>query len=66
MYDKIKQMVNNRELPMMCINGNGEMVMITWDSEYKAYKAITYQHNNWMRTNYYHADGTVEELYSRH
>lgn len=66
MYNKIKTLVKSRELPLMYINGNDEVVMITWDAEYEAYKTITYQHNHWMRTNYYYADGTVEELYNRY
>jgi len=48
-------------------NDDGEHIIIESDTENGSivWHVMVYQKNGWTRTNVYHKDGTVEELYSR-
>ncbi len=44
-------------------NEEGETMQISVNKD--NITVLTYQHNNWIRENVYHEDGTVEEMYHR-
>ena len=54
------------------LNNNNEVCKISIDKEQTAndgdncYLIICFQNNNWVRKQYYHADGTVEEMFSQY
>ena len=54
------------------LNHNNEVCKIMIDKEQTAndgdncYLLICFQNNNWVRRHYYHADGTIEEMFSRY
>ena len=54
------------------LNSNNEVCKILIDKEQTAndgencYLIICFQNNNLVRKQYYHADGTVEEMFSRY
>lgn len=54
-------------LPLTAENEDGEPVIIEARDfgEGPVFMVSTAQENGWMRINYYHADGTVEETYKR-
>lgn len=54
-----------QDLPLTAKTEDGEDVIVEaleQDGEV-VWKITTVQSNNWLRTNYYYEDGTVEELY---
>ena len=54
------------------LNRNNEVCKISIDKEQTAndgdncYLIICFQNNNLVRRHYYHADGTIEEMFSRY
>lgn len=56
-------MADRFDMPLVGENGDGEMVMTEATSEFV--KITTYQHNGWVRVNYFYTDGTVDELYEK-
>ena len=65
MFEYIKDLVGNKELPLVGINEDGEKIIVEWSNEYGAYRVTTMQHNDWLRINHYYEDGTVEETYKK-
>lgn len=60
-YDSLKAKLKDN-LILSGVNSEGENVILSVAGE-DCVCLITAQHNNWVRKNYYYADGTVEELY---
>ena len=46
------------------INENNEAIVISKETD-NVYRTEVAQLNNWLRVNYYHKDGTVEETFER-
>ena len=61
-YESLKAMLGNAE-QLFGKNGDGENVIVEWYGEYIL--TTTFQHNDWVRLNYYYEDGTVEEMFER-
>ena len=49
--------------PLCGVDEDGEDVIVSIDDDCACVKTL--QGNGWIRTNIYHRDGTVEELYQR-
>ena len=56
-------MENHEKFPSMLVgeNESGEMTELHVYSDHIL--LVTYQHNNWLRKNYYWSDGTTEEIF---
>ena len=56
-----------KDLPLTTTSEDGEIVVVTVagvdDDNKLIWKTVTCQKNNWIRTNIYYFDGTMEELY---
>lgn len=66
-YDYLKQKFSD-ELFVGGTNEDGENVVLSFDGmedDRPIIRLDTFQHNDWIRVNIYHYDGTVEELYER-
>lgn len=66
-YSDIKLLIGSRKLPISATNEKGENVIV---SEGEAggvhyYETQTFQSNDWVRTNTYYADGTIDESYDK-
>ena len=61
----INLMNNSQNYPYMLAGQNeeGENVWISINEDNITLQ--TFQHNNWVRTNIYYKDGTIEELYDK-
>ena len=67
-YQEIEELVDGENLPLIGKNEDEETVFVEaviFDEEIR-YKITTLQKNGWDRINYYHEDGTVEELFKKH
>lgn len=66
-YNKIKELVNEKGLPLVGTNENGENVIIEerFEDETHAYVLTTLQRNDWRRINTYYSDGTSDETYEK-
>lgn len=62
-YKEIKAKTKGVDLPATTVNEDGENVIINCVDD--CYRVTTLQKNGWYRTNIYHPDGTIEELYDR-
>lgn len=62
-YKEIKAKTKGIDLPATAVNEDGDNVII--DCIDDCYRVTTLQKNEWYRTNIYHPDGTIEELYDR-
>ena len=62
-YERVKKMVEGRELPFKTINRDRERIVYLAHKD--KYIVITYQNNGWARENHYYSDGTIEEYYKR-
>lgn len=67
MYEKIKELVGDKSLPLHGENENGESIVIEAGRNEvgEFYEVTTVQNNNWLRINTYYKDGTVEERYDK-
>lgn len=65
--DNLDVFCSTTNLPATAVNDLGESVVISTESfeDRYCYRLDTYQHNGWVRTNYYYRTGDTEELYSR-
>lgn len=61
-YDFCDKAYNNNKC--IWINDDNEAIVISKESD-DVYRTEVAQLNNWLRVNYYHKDGTVEETYER-
>ena len=66
-YKTIKQFVAGRACPLSAENEKGELVIISEgeQNDVHFYETQTAQNNNYVRTNVYWEDGTVEEIFER-
>lgn len=62
-YKEIKAKTKGIDLPATAVNEDGDNVII--DCIDDCYRVTTLQKNGWYRTNIFHPDGTIEELYDR-
>lgn len=62
-YKEIEEKTKGVDLPITAVNEDGENVIINCVDN--CYRVTTLQKNGWCRTNIYHPDGTIEELYGR-
>lgn len=62
-YKEIEAKVKGVDLPATAVNENGDNVIIDYVDG--CYKVATLQKNGWCKTNIFHPDGTIEELYER-
>lgn len=62
-YKEIEAKVRGIDLPATAVNEDGDNVII--DCADDCYRVTTLQKNGWYRTNIFHPDGTIEELYDR-
>lgn len=65
-YLELTKRFDYEDFPVAGFNENAERVIIDRnDGEDKYFKVTTFQNNNWIRVNYYHQDGTTEEIYEK-
>lgn len=51
------------EMPLSATTDNGELSTLSINKD--NITVSTFQKNNWVRINVYHADGMIEELYEK-
>jgi len=66
-YEEMKELVKNKQLPLMGENKVGESVIVSEgkDEEGHYYQTETAQYNGWLRVNTYYETGTVTETFDR-
>jgi len=66
-YEEITKEFADEDFPLAGENENGEHLFIFKGEEdgVRFFKVTTFQHNDWIRTNYYYEGGRVEELYEK-
>ena len=62
-YEYLNKLTEGKKFPISGTNADGTDIIIERGSDY--YKVSTIQDNDWIRINYYHEDGTIEETYTR-
>ena len=63
-YDSLIALMNNHKQYPVMLTGENEDGESIWISVCENFiKTQTFQHNDWIRINYYHRDGTTEEMY---
>lgn len=67
MYSYLTSLTKGKQLPMVSKSDANENVVIEEGGKGAEhfFKLTTTQNNGWHRINYYHADGTTEELYEK-
>lgn len=60
---KLRDQYGDSEMPFFGENQDGEKIIISINHE--NITTQTFQKNGWCRTNIYHADGDIEELFER-
>lgn len=61
-YESLNELLGTSE-QLFGKNSNGENVIVNRGDD--CVYTETFQSNDWVRTNYYYEDGTVEELFTR-
>ena len=59
--NELMEKYGDSESPFFGKNQNDEHVIISICKDFICVE--TWQHNGWVRKNFYHSDGTVEELF---
>lgn len=66
-YRELERLTSGKEFPILATNELGEPVIIEIgeNENGKFYRTQTAQENDWLRTNVFWEDGSVDELYEK-
>lgn len=61
-FQSISDMMHGRR-HALGVTVDDEPIDFSWDDRYSCWRTKTCQENGWTRVSYFHADGTIENIY---